>query len=139
MVNRTEKEYTNLSEGDYVFKVKARNIYDKESEIYVYNFTIKPPYFRSIYAYIGYITLAVLLIGFSIWRFRKKHRLEKAKLESIIKERTSEIVEQKEKIENQAELLGIINQELHKLSFVASKVSNPVIICSVDGTMEWVN
>ncbi len=134
-----KKEYTNLSEGDYAFKVKARNIYDKESEVYVYNFTVKPPYFRSIYAYLSYITILILLIGFSIWRFRKKHKHEKAKLENIITERTSEILKQKEKIENQAELLGVINQELHKLSFVASKVSNPVIICSVDGTMEWVN
>ncbi len=134
-----KKEYTNLTEGHYAFKVKARNIYDKESEIYVYNFTIKPPCFRSVYAYISYFTILILLIGTSIWRFRKKHKRERGKLENIITERTSEIVKQKEKIENQAELLGVINQELHKLSFVASKVSNPVIICSVDGIMEWVN
>ena len=76
----TKKEYTNLSEGDYTFKVRARNIYDKESEIYSYNFTIRPPYFRSIYAYLIYINIIILVIGLSIWRFRKKHKEKKLNL-----------------------------------------------------------
>ena len=29
----TKKEYTNLFEGKYIFKVKAKNIYDMESNI----------------------------------------------------------------------------------------------------------
>lgn len=55
--------YTNLFEGDYVFHVKARNIYDEESTEAAYAFRILPPWYRSKYAYAGY-GLGVLFILF---------------------------------------------------------------------------
>ncbi|HCX98642.1 MAG TPA: hypothetical protein DG754_00745, partial [Bacteroidales bacterium] len=54
--------YTNLSEGHYTFKVKARNVFGIESEVAEYSFSVSPPWYRSIVAIIGYIILLGLLV-----------------------------------------------------------------------------
>ncbi|NBY24619.1 MAG: hypothetical protein EBQ65_02650 [Chitinophagaceae bacterium] len=40
--DKTEKEYTNLPEGKYVFEVKTRNNLGNESSITSYSFTVLP-------------------------------------------------------------------------------------------------
>ncbi|NOZ35671.1 MAG: SpoIIE family protein phosphatase [Chlorobi bacterium] len=95
----TFKDYTNLYEGDYIFKVKAKNIYGTEGEVAEYAFTIYPPWYRTLWAYIAYIVLFVvfvwLLVKFNIRRLQK----DKEHLEGIVRERTAEITHQKEEIE----------------------------------------
>lgn len=88
----TKVDYTNLSEGHYYFKVKAKNIYGHESQEAVYEFTISPPWYRTLWAYIGYV---LGFIGFVYGAVVISTR----GLRSIIKERTAEIVKQKEEIE----------------------------------------
>lgn len=55
--------YTNLYEGKYKFRVKARNIYGIESEEAIYEFTILPPWYRTWWAYGIY----VILLGLFVW------------------------------------------------------------------------
>ncbi|MBU0763468.1 MAG: helix-turn-helix domain-containing protein [Bacteroidetes bacterium] len=57
----TRKEYTNLFEGTYIFRVKAKNIFETESDEAVYKFRILPPWYRTTFAYIGFITLFMIL------------------------------------------------------------------------------
>ncbi|OFY91174.1 MAG: hypothetical protein A2236_00655, partial [Bacteroidetes bacterium RIFOXYA2_FULL_33_7] len=45
--NSNVKEYTNLTEGDYTFKVRARDIYGNISKVAMYKFTIQPPLYRT--------------------------------------------------------------------------------------------
>jgi len=108
------KEYTNLHEGIYVFSVKGRNVYGIESEPASYTFEILPPWYRTWYAYIIYL---MLLISF-IWGFVKLNakRLEKEniRLDNIVKERTAEILTQKEEIQTQADYLEDVNNELNQ-------------------------
>lgn len=59
---QTEKEYTNLPENEYVFHVRAKNIYDVVSEEAVFRFEISPPWYRTSWAYILYLTLFGVLI-----------------------------------------------------------------------------
>ena len=58
----TKKEYTNLYEGEYVFHVKARNVYDNESTEATYEFTILPPWYRKWWAFILYLILATGIV-----------------------------------------------------------------------------
>ncbi len=58
---------------------------------------------------------------------------------SKIKEAENEILRQTQKITIQAAELEKQNAELEKLSLVASKTDNSVIIANVDGEIEWVN
>ncbi len=94
-----EKEYTNLPEGTYAFRVKAKNIYGQESKPAEYRFIIHPPWYRTVYAYIGYVVgfLLVLYSGIS-WNTRRL-RASKANLEKVVKERTKEIEAQKVQLE----------------------------------------
>ncbi len=60
-------------------------------------------------------------------------------LEQIVKQRTAEIAQQKEEILAQSELLLDINASLEKLSIVADKTDNAVVIADKDGKIEWIN
>jgi serine phosphatase RsbU (regulator of sigma subunit) len=95
----SRKEYSSLPAGKYVFRVKAKNIYDNESSIAEFKFRIIPPWYKSWWAYILYfIALAgivILIIKFNSRRLVK----EKQYLERIVEERTQEVVRQKHEIE----------------------------------------
>jgi len=67
---QTEKEYTNLPENEYVFHVRAKNIYDVVSEEAVFKFEILPPWYRSSWAYMLYVLLFGILI-YAIIRYQK--------------------------------------------------------------------
>lgn len=84
----TFKEYTNLSEGDYVFEVKAKNVYDFESAVVSFPFTIAPPLYRSVAAYILYSVIIILIGVINFIYFRRKvekaRRIEKIKHERVL-------------------------------------------------------
>ena len=54
--------YTNLPEGTYKFYVKAKNIYGIEGTEAVYEFEILPPWYRTIWAFISYAIIAILIV-----------------------------------------------------------------------------
>ena len=94
------KEYTNIFEGKYKFRLRAKNIFDTISEEISYEFSIKPPFYRTKTAFIIYIISALLLfILIGKWRAYYFAR-ERFRLENIIHERTEEVVIQKEKADN---------------------------------------
>lgn len=57
------KEYTNLKEGVYVMKARVKNSYGIKSETAKLYFTISPPWYRHLLAYLSYIILAILAIN----------------------------------------------------------------------------
>lgn len=59
---QAEKEYTNLPENEYVFHVRAKNIYGVVSEEAVFRFEISPPWYRTNLAYLVYLLLFAALI-----------------------------------------------------------------------------
>ncbi len=99
----TKKEFTNLREGSYTFKVKAINIYGYESSVAEFTFQILPPWHRTFTAYIIYIILLSVFIWFIVKLNIRRLQLEKVKLEGIVAERTAEIRQQKDEIEKQKE------------------------------------
>ena len=90
--NLTKKEYTNLREGSYTFHVKAKNVYDHEGEESTFSFTVLPPWYRTILAYIGYVVFFVAFVYTVVKVYTRQ-------LRAIIRERTAEVVMQKEEIE----------------------------------------
>ena len=86
------REYTNLHEKTYTFHVKARNMYGQESEETAYRFIIKPPWYRTTPVVILFVLtgLTIVWIIFNLYT---------RGLRSIIHDRTAEIREQKEQIE----------------------------------------
>ncbi|OJJ20859.1 hypothetical protein BKI52_09770 [marine bacterium AO1-C] len=114
-----EKEYTNLSAGTYIFHLKARNVYGEISEEAIYTFIVKPPWYRTIWAYIGFTLLALLLLWGIIWLNTRRLRQQKEFLEQKVEERTTEIrnknhilEEQKEEIISKNDALEIQKEEI---------------------------
>jgi serine phosphatase RsbU (regulator of sigma subunit)/ligand-binding sensor domain-containing protein len=101
----TRKEYTNLWEGKYTFKVKSRNIYGIESEETSYIFNVLAPWYRSAWAYIVYVILIGLAVYAVFWFSTRRLQKEKEKLERMVTERTAQIEQQKEEILVQTENL----------------------------------
>ncbi len=95
----TKKEYTNLPPGDYTFRVKAKNSRGEESLVAEYKFTIKTPWYMTWWAYALFIALGVLLIGLILYLYSRKLRNDKKRLEQIVQERTVELDEKNQKLE----------------------------------------
>ncbi len=87
----TSVRFTNLREGNYEFQVKARNIYNVESSVSSYRFSIFPPWYRTWWAYLIFGITAVVLVILIIKRYTRKLRKEKEHLEYLVDERTQEI------------------------------------------------
>ncbi|MBK9286081.1 MAG: SpoIIE family protein phosphatase [Sphingobacteriaceae bacterium] len=102
--------YNKITNGDYVFKVKAIGVSGKWSEEFSYSFKVLPPWYRHPIAYASYVlAFFVVVIGFNNIRTRQL-KLQQQVLERTVEERTAEIVTQKELIEQkQIEILDSIN------------------------------
>ena len=108
--NETKKDYTGLSEGDYTFRVRAQNIYHHLSGEARFDLTIRPPWYRSWWAYLLY-TLAGggLVAGLIQLRVRQLER-KSHELEQLVAERTAEVVEQRNRLKLQSEKLAELDQ-----------------------------
>jgi len=100
---QTEKEYTNLPEGDYTFRVRSRNPYGMQGEEVSYAFTVAPPWFRSPLAYAGYSlgVLGTLILGFMV--LDKRHRREK---EVMARQQEAKLNEKNTELQSMAERTG---------------------------------
>ncbi|NOS93276.1 MAG: hypothetical protein HOP30_15265, partial [Cyclobacteriaceae bacterium] len=110
----TEKEYQNLSEGDYTFFVKAKNIYGVESDVASFHFSVMPPWYRSFWAYSGYLLLLILFIfGMVRWRTIKLQR-KKVELEKTVELKTQELKEANSQLVNYNHELEAFQEELRQ-------------------------
>lgn len=108
------KEYTNLREGNYTFSVRAKNIFDQETEVESYNFKILPPIYRTTFAYslYGLTTFILLFSGFKTLDARHKRKTQEIELakNQEIEQRDSEIQDITQKSEE--EIIKLKNEKL---------------------------
>lgn len=124
--SETKKEYTNLSHGTYVFHVKAKNIYNEESQMADFSFVIQTPWYKKIWALIIFVLIFALLIWLGIKLYLLRINKSKQELERLVQSRTAELQEinvileeqnaevqqQKEEILSQKDLLENQNAEI---------------------------
>ncbi|MBL1214576.1 MAG: SpoIIE family protein phosphatase [Ignavibacteriae bacterium] len=108
----TKKVFTNLSQGDYVFRVTAKNLYGIESNLTSYSFTVLAPWYLTWWAFILY----ALFTGgtlFSIRKFELDRRDKNNRVrESELKAETAEF--QAKAAETQAKLIQADNDRKTK-------------------------
>lgn len=105
-----DRSFNNLREGTYTFKLQAKNSLGYYSQVVSYTFSIQPPWYRTVYAYVIYFVGFICFFLFSIKLSRKHLQKKNDALELIVKERTSEIVHQKDLIEEKhSEITNSIN------------------------------
>lgn len=115
----SKKEYTNLMEGNYVFHVRAKNLYDKIGNEAIYCFSITPPWYRTYWAYLMYFILSVLLIIVVINGYTRRLKIANIKLERIVAQRTLEIQRQRD------ELLVLNSTKDKFFNIIAHDLRNP--------------
>jgi two-component sensor histidine kinase len=71
------KEYTNLPEGHYIFRVRGYDIYENSSDETFFEFYILPPWYRSWWSY----SLYILLICTTLFGLHKYHLKNALKIE----------------------------------------------------------
>ncbi|MDP2385452.1 MAG: two-component regulator propeller domain-containing protein [Bacteroidota bacterium] len=121
-----EATYTNLDPGEYIFSVKGSNNDGVWNEAGTsIKIIIAPPYWKTIW-FRTLIIISVIAIVILIFKIRiKRIKKQNLELESQVRERTIELSE--------------INQQLEKLSIVASETANGVFITDSQGNVEWFN
>ena len=94
------KEYTNLSPGDYVFRVRAKDLFDNITHEAIFKFTIKKPFYRTYYAIGFYFLLLISFISMILnWR-SYQFSMKEIRLNQMIDEKTEEYLNEKEKTES---------------------------------------
>ncbi|MGZ8558485.1 MAG: ligand-binding sensor domain-containing protein [Chitinophagaceae bacterium] len=151
---KTEKDYTNLPAGKYLFQIKAKNNLGSESSINSYSFTVLPPWYQTLWAYLLYLILSLSIIYLVYARQKKlfikqqkKHEeeqkrlqylhqleieksekeivtLKNEKLQAEIEHKNTELASVAMHLVQKGELLGNIKEELMRLKKSSNDDSN---------------
>jgi len=98
-VNDHKKEYTNLPEGSYRFEVRSKNQYQVTGSTASYSFTILAPWYRTWWAYLLY-GITTVLVFYLLLHFRTRQLRKKSQaLGKVVEQRTAQIQEQKNNVE----------------------------------------
>lgn len=127
--NKTEKEYTNLPAGKFVFEVKSKNNFGHESPIAAYHLTVLPPWYLTLWAKFIY-ALILLSALYVLYRWlKKKFRLQKARFEE--EQKKLRYIHELEINKTEGEMVALRNEKLeaeinHKNSELASSAMHLV-------------
>jgi signal transduction histidine kinase/DNA-binding response OmpR family regulator len=128
----TRKEYNNLHESSYLFRVKARNYAGEISEEGTYRFVITPPWHRSILMYIMYGTLFFIILYLSIKIYGSRLKRYNVHLEQTVQDRTAKLLKQKEEIDYQSRKLKVQNEKLINQRNRLSEMSKAILKTNQD-------
>ena len=110
--DKTSATFGNIQEGSYTLKLKAKSPDGIWSQPIIYTFKVLPPWYRTWWMYMSYIFLGLSMISlFFRWRTTSL-RKEKEILEKTVKQRTAEVVEQKELVEKKNESIEEKQKEI---------------------------
>jgi len=134
---RTEKDYTNLPPGEYVFSIRCRNNFNNESPPAHFAFRILPPWYRTWWAYTIY---GLLLTGlFYLLYKQQQHKYRRQQQQQLLSQQRKYDEEQKrlqmqyllELSESDKQIAQLRNEKLqsevaHKNSELASSAMSLV-------------
>ncbi|SFE59475.1 triple tyrosine motif-containing protein [Thermophagus xiamenensis] len=108
------RQYTRLFEGEYTFKVKARNIHGVQALPVSFKFIVLPPWYRTIWAKTAYFIILVILLLLILWitnRIAEKSR-QREKLQQQMKYLKREEQLKRQALEKEKEMIRLRNEKL---------------------------
>ena len=106
------KDYTNLSEGNYRFRVRAQNAYGTLSSEDAFAFRILAPWYRTWWAFLGYL-LGIGAAARTLIRWRMAAlRAQNLELEAKVQMRTRDLAARNEELEAMDGTVQAINREV---------------------------
>ncbi|PAM92026.1 regulator [Flavobacterium sp. IR1] len=122
------KEYTNLREGNYTMKIRAKNSYGVISDINEVAFKIAPPWYRHFIAYLIYFLLiiaAIYIISNRVQsKIRKNKYYETIEQRRLYLEKESKIRHEQHELEKEIEKLKSDKLQIKILAKDKELVSN---------------
>lgn len=120
----SQKDFTNLSRGNYRFLVRAKINDETVSKISVFEFTVLPPFYASNWAFALYILLIIL----ALWRgkilYEKKLQKDRNKILAKVQEE-KDIFLKKEAEATEKQIMKIQTEKLHaELSSKTRELAN---------------
>jgi len=116
-----KKEYNNLGQGKYTFHVRAKNVFNTESEEDTFSFRVLPPWYQTWWAYTFYIMAAIGFIMLIVrWRSYKLVQ-EKQQLEGIVAQRTQEVNSKNLQLQEKTLLLDDQSEKLKEMDQIKSR------------------
>ena len=128
-----EKRQKEINQKERELKEKLKQIKQQQRVLRSQKNLIKNQQVIIVLAII-FIIIVLSLLGLIFRSYNRIRRLNEA-----LHEKNEQIERQKSELELQARQLKEFNKELEKLSLVASRTDNSVIIMDKDGNFEWVN
>jgi ligand-binding sensor domain-containing protein/serine phosphatase RsbU (regulator of sigma subunit) len=122
-----EVVFSGLIPGSYIFKVKAKNKFGYTGNTSEFHFIIEPPFWQTP-LFILPASILFIFIIISIIRIRERNLVkEKVKLEKIVEERTREIVEQKDEIAIQRDVVTYQKKEITDSIHYAETIQRAIL------------
>ncbi|MBC6109618.1 triple tyrosine motif-containing protein [Pedobacter fastidiosus] len=90
----TQKDFTNLSSGNYKFKVRAKTDDSSISEVTTYEFTILRPWYLNNWAILFYLIFAVVALIMGKKIYERKLQKDSQKISDRLKTEQDEILKQ---------------------------------------------
>jgi ligand-binding sensor domain-containing protein/serine phosphatase RsbU (regulator of sigma subunit) len=119
--------FSGLTPGNYTFKVKAKNKFGIEGNTAEFQFVISPPFWQTVWFMVSSALIFIILLIVFV-RIRERNLInEKIKLEKIVEERTREVVEQKEEIAKQRDVVTYQKKEITDSIQYAERIQRAVL------------
>lgn len=125
--SNTKIDFTNLSKGKYVFKVKARSASGKEGKTDIYTFNVLAPWYLTTWAFISYIIIIAGII-FIIFKISlSRINAARLRLEKLVKERTYEVLIKNKELESQRNEIEQKNKDLTDSINYAQRIQQAIL------------
>ncbi len=123
--------FNRLKEGNYILHVRPRSHLGSGNEAAL-AFSIRPPWYRTTFAYFAYALSGVVLLFSLAWVSSFLERRETTRLEQLVSQRTRELNASNDRLAHQVEEIRMLSQAIDQ-----SPVS--VFITRPDGTIVFAN
>jgi signal transduction histidine kinase len=131
---QTQKEYTNLPEGDYTFRVRAKNAYGQMGTPAAYSFTVLPPWYHTWWVYLAYVVLAGALWWLFTRARTRRLRRQNERQARLIAERTQEVVQKNQLLEQQRD--AILEQQAELITQKAEMAAQAEELVNLNATKD---
>ncbi|MFC6997199.1 triple tyrosine motif-containing protein [Rufibacter roseus] len=123
----TQKEFTNLPQGDYTFLVRARIENEADSPVTEFNFVVGPPWYATYWAAIGYILVGFLLLYLFKYLYQRKLQKDKERYRLKIEQEKEEVL-RREALINEQKLVKLRNEQLeNELASKSRELANSAL------------